>query len=63
MMMDAELKCLRAVGSLEERMRNACHAPNATFESVVKVRVLRPYDVVLVPAIYSSHHRRFQLSV
>lgn len=47
MMMDAELKCLRAVGSLEERMRNACHAPNATFESVVKVidGLVTEYDV------------------
>ncbi|KAG0631284.1 hypothetical protein M758_1G241000 [Ceratodon purpureus] len=37
LLMDAELKCLRAVGSLEERMRNACHAPNASYESVIKV--------------------------
>lgn len=35
---EAELKCLRAVGSLEERMRNACNAPNASYVSVVKVK-------------------------
>jgi hypothetical protein len=36
--MEAELKCLRAVGSMEERMRNACNAPNASFDSVVKAK-------------------------
>jgi hypothetical protein len=35
--MEAELKCLRAVGSMDERLRNACNTPNATFDSVVKV--------------------------
>jgi hypothetical protein len=47
LMMDAELKCLRAVGSLEERILNACHAPNASYESVVKVWLLHPYHVLL----------------
>jgi chromosome segregation ATPase len=37
LLMEAELQCLRAAGSLEERTLNACHAPNASFESVVKV--------------------------
>ena len=35
--MEAELRCLRAVGTMEERLRNACNAPEATFESVIKV--------------------------
>jgi hypothetical protein len=35
--MEAELRCLRAVGTMEERLRNACNAPEATFSSVVKV--------------------------
>ncbi|XP_024393848.1 uncharacterized protein [Physcomitrium patens] len=35
--MEAELKCLRAVGIMEEKLRNACNAPDATFESVTKV--------------------------
>ena len=35
--MEAELKCLRAVGNMEERLRNACNAPNASFGSVLKV--------------------------
>jgi hypothetical protein len=40
--MEAELKCLRAVGSMEERMRNACNAPNASFDSVVKAKYITP---------------------
>jgi len=35
--MEAELRCLRAVGTMEERLRNACNAPEATFSSVIKV--------------------------
>ena len=35
--MEAELKCLRAVGTMEERLRNACNAPDATFDNVIKV--------------------------
>lgn len=35
--MEAELKCLRAVGTMEEKLRSACNAPDATFESVIKV--------------------------
>lgn len=35
--MEAELKCLRAVGTMEEKLRNAVNAPDATFESVIKV--------------------------
>lgn len=35
--MEAELRCLRAVGTMEERLRNACNAPDATFESVIKI--------------------------
>jgi hypothetical protein len=35
--LEAELKCLRAVDSMDERLRNACIAPNATFDSVVKL--------------------------
>lgn len=38
--MEAELKCLRAVGTMEERLRNACNVPNATFDSLIKVRWL-----------------------
>lgn len=35
--MEAELRCLRAVGTMEEKLRNACNAPDATYESVIKV--------------------------
>ena len=36
--LEAELKCARTIGSLEERLRKACHLPNASYESLVKVR-------------------------
>lgn len=35
--MEAELNCLKEVGSMEERLRNACNAPDATYDSIVKV--------------------------
>jgi hypothetical protein len=49
--LEAELKCLRAVDSMDERLRNACIAPNATFDSVVKVgnSLIFPYLSVQCP--------------
>ncbi|CAM6095658.1 unnamed protein product [Calypogeia fissa] len=35
--MEAELQILRALGSMEERIRLACHAPGATYNQAVKV--------------------------
>ena len=56
--MEAELQCLRAVGGLEERMRNACHAPNASYESLITVWLLHPYCDWSVP-ITQNPDRRF----
>lgn len=35
--MESELLMLRALGSMEERIRLACHAPGATYNQAVKV--------------------------
>lgn len=35
--MEAELRTLRAIGPMEEKLRAACNAPDATFSSAIKV--------------------------
>ncbi len=50
--MEAELKCLRAVGSMEERMRNACNAPNASFDSVVKAKYTTLFSFILIYCLH-----------
>lgn len=47
------MRCLRAVGLMEERLRNACNASAATFESVIEVCYwLNPFDC----SFFCVHH-------
>jgi hypothetical protein len=61
--MEAELRCLRAVGTMEERLRNACNAPDATFESVIKVCYWFPFFGFFICIVFLIPIGSFVISV